>query len=101
MAALASIATPAVLVDRTKVAANIRAMQAVCDAHGVELRPHVKTHKMVEVARQQLAAGARGFTCAKLGEAEALLPSGMRGVFVAHSLVDSGQAPRVAADRKG
>ena len=97
MPALNAIATPAVLVDRAKVAANLRAMQAVCDAHHVELRPHVKTHKMVEVARQQIAAGAQGFTCAKLGEAEALLSSGMRSVFVAHSLVDSGQAPRVAA----
>jgi D-serine deaminase-like pyridoxal phosphate-dependent protein len=97
MTALTAIATPAVLVDRAKVAANVRAMQAVCDVHGVELRPHLKTHKMVEVARQQLAAGARGFTCAKLGEAEAMLPAGMRAMFVAHSLVDSGQAPRVAA----
>ncbi len=94
---LATIATPAVLVDRAKLAANIRAMQATCDAHGVELRPHIKTHKMVAVARQQLAAGARGLTCAKLGEAEAILPSGVRSIFVAHSLVDPGQAPRLAA----
>ncbi len=97
MTALAAIATPAVLVDRVKLAANIRDMQAVCDQHGVELRPHIKTHKMVAVARQQLAAGARGLTCAKLGEAEAMLPSGVRNLFVAHSLVDPGQAPRIAA----
>ena len=97
---LATIATPAVLVDRAKLAANIRAMQATCDAHGVELRPHIKTHKMVAVARQQLAAGARGLTCAKLGEAEAILPSGVRSIFVAHSLVDPGQAPRLAARRQ-
>jgi D-serine deaminase-like pyridoxal phosphate-dependent protein len=72
-------------------------MQAHCDRYGVELRPHIKTHKMVAVARQQLAAGARGLTCAKLGEAEAMLPSGVRSLFVAHSLVDPGQAPRIAA----
>jgi D-serine deaminase-like pyridoxal phosphate-dependent protein len=94
---LAALATPAVLVDRAKLAANIRDMQAVCDRHGVELRPHIKTHKMVAVARQQLAAGARGFACAKLGEAEAMLPSGGRSIFVAHSLVDPGQALRIAA----
>ncbi len=94
---LADIPTPSILVDRTRVAANIRSMQAVCDAHGVELRPHIKTHKMVAVAKQQLAAGAKGLTCAKLGEAEAMLPSGVRSIFVAHSLVDPGQAPRVAA----
>ncbi len=92
-----ALPTPAVLVHRDKVAANIRRMQATCDAHGVELRPHIKTHKMVAVARLQLAAGARGLTCAKLGEAEAMLPSGVREIFIAHSLVDPGKAPRLAA----
>ena len=97
MPTLATLATPAVLVDRTKLAANIRGLQAACDAQRIELRPHIKTHKMVAVAKQQLAAGARGLTCAKLGEAEAMLPSGVRSLFVAHSLVDPGQAPRIAA----
>ena len=94
---LDELSTPLVLVDRTRVAANIRSMQAVCDAHLVELRPHIKTHKMVAVARQQLEAGARGLTCAKLGEAEAMLPSGVRSLFIAHSLVDVRLAPRLAA----
>jgi len=97
MPTLATLPTPAVLVDRAKLAANIRSMQAVCDEQRIELRPHIKTHKMVAVARQQLAAGARGLTCAKLGEAEAMLPSGVRSIFLAHSLVDPGQAPRIAA----
>lgn len=97
MSTLATLATPAVLLDRARLAANIREMQAVCDQHGVELRPHIKTHKMVAVARQQLAAGARGLTCAKLGEAEVMLSSGVRSLFLAHSLVDPGQAPRIAA----
>ena len=97
MDTLDALATPSVLVDRAKLNANIRSMQAICDEHRVELRPHMKTHKMVEVARLQLAAGARGLTCAKLGEAEAMLPSGVRSIFVAHSLVDRRQAGRIAA----
>lgn len=97
MNSLDSLPTPAVLLDRTRLDANIRSMQAACDAHGIELHPHLKTHKMVEVARRQLAAGARGLTCAKLGEAEAILPSGVREIFVAHSLVDPGQAGRISA----
>lgn len=97
MPTFASLPTPSILVDRVRLAANIQSMQAHCDRHGVELRPHIKTHKMVAVARQQLAAGARGLTCAKLGEAEAMLPSGVRSIFVAHSLVDPGQARRIAA----
>ena len=89
--------TPSILVDRTRLTANLRSLQTACDAGGVELRPHIKTHKMVAVARQQLALGARGLTCAKLGEAEAMLPSGVRSLFVAHSLVDLRQAPRINA----
>jgi len=91
------VPTPSVLVDRARLAANIRSMQAACDAAGIELRPHIKTHKMVTIARQQLAAGAAGLTCAKLGEAEAMLPAAARSVFIAHSLVDPRQAPRLAA----
>lgn len=88
--------TPSVLIDHTRLEKNIRAMQAACDAAGIELRPHIKTHKLVPVAKLQLAAGARGLTCAKLGEAEAMLPSGVRSIFVAHSLVDPRQAGRIA-----
>jgi len=95
--AFSDLPTPSVLVDGAKLAANINAMQEVCDAHGVELRPHIKTHKMVEVARRQLAAGARGLTCAKVGEAEAMLPSGVKEIFIANSLVGRGLAPRLAA----
>lgn len=97
MATLDSLATPAILVDRAKLAVNIRSMQSACDAAGIELRPHMKTHKMVEVARQQLAAGAKGLTCAKVGEAEAMLPSGVKEIFIANSLVGRGLAPRLAA----
>jgi D-serine deaminase-like pyridoxal phosphate-dependent protein len=93
----AALPTPAILLDRAKLAANLQSMQRACDAHGVELRPHMKTHKMVEVAQQQLATGAKGLTCAKLGEAEAMLPSGVQEIFLAHSLADPGQAPRIAA----
>lgn len=91
------LTTPAVLVDRVRTERNIRAMQAHCDAHGVELRPHVKTHKMIEIARRQVAAGAKGLVAAKLGEAEALLQAQPKEFFIAYSLVDPAQAPRVAA----
>jgi D-serine deaminase-like pyridoxal phosphate-dependent protein len=94
---LDDLATPAVVIDRAKLRHIIGSMQAVCDAHKVEMRPHIKTHKMVEVAKLQLAAGARGLTCAKIGEAEAILPSGVRELFIAYSLVDSRQARRLAA----
>ena len=91
--------TPALLVDEARLDANISAMQVLCDSHEVELRPHIKTHKCVEIARRQLRAGAAGLTCAKVGEAEAILPAfdgaKRREIFIAHSLVDPHLAPRL------
>lgn len=87
--------TPALVIDLDRLERNIARMQDLCTTHGVELWPHIKTHKMVEVARRQLAAGAAGLTCAKLSEAEAVLPSGTRRVFLAHSLAGREKAPRL------
>src|SRR5256714_13444011 len=63
---------------------NIRQMQERCRGWGVELRPHVKTHKIPEIARMQLEAGAIGITVAKVGEAE-VLPGD--DVLIAYPLV--------------
>jgi D-serine deaminase-like pyridoxal phosphate-dependent protein len=87
--------TPRLLLDVDCMDRNIRNMQAVCDKHGVALWPHIKTHKMVEVARRQLEAGAKGLTCAKIGEALAMLPSGVRRIFLAYGILDPLQGPRL------
>lgn len=94
---LNELATPAVVIDIDRMQRNILRMQEHCNRYGVQLWPHIKTHKMVEVARMQLEAGATGLTCAKLGEAEALLPSGVKRAFIAHSLIDPLLAPRIRA----
>ena len=64
--------TPALYVDLDVLERNIARMQEQCRAWGVALRPHVKTHKIAEIAQMQLNAGAIGITVAKLGEAEVL-----------------------------
>lgn len=97
MTHLDELFTPSILVLEDRMETNLRAMQQACDDAGLELRPHIKTHKLVPAARRQLALGAKGLTCAKLGEAEAMLPSGVRRIFIANSLVDLRQAPRIAA----
>lgn len=94
--------TPALLVDLDRLDANIAAMQTACEAGQTQLRPHIKTHKMLPVARRQLKAGAAGLTCAKLGEAEIMVRAfegheGPRELFVAHSLADVNHAPRLRA----
>ena len=89
--------TPAIVIDLDRLERNLARMQGICDRHGVELRPHIKTHKMVEVARRQLSGGAAGLTCAKLSEAEAMLPAEPKSLFIAHSLVDAAKASRLRA----
>jgi len=64
--------TPALYVDLDVLERNIARMQEQCRAWGVALRPHVKTHKIAEIAQMQLDAGAIGITVAKVGEAEVL-----------------------------
>jgi len=64
--------TPALYVDLDVLENNIARMQQQCRAWGVALRPHVKTHKIREIAQMQLDAGAIGITVAKVGEAEVL-----------------------------
>jgi D-serine deaminase-like pyridoxal phosphate-dependent protein len=64
--------TPALYVDLDVLERNIARMQEQCRAWGVALRPHVKTHKIPEIAQMQLDAGAIGITVAKVGEAEVL-----------------------------
>jgi D-serine deaminase-like pyridoxal phosphate-dependent protein len=64
--------TPALYVDLDVLERNIARMQEHCRAWGVALRPHVKTHKIAEIAKLQLDAGAIGITVAKVGEAEVL-----------------------------
>lgn len=89
--------TPSILIDVDRMEGNIRRMQNVCTEHGVQLWPHIKTHKCVEILKRQLAAGAAGITCAKIGEAEAMLPSGVKRIFVAHSIVAPEAGPRLRA----
>ena len=64
--------TPALYIDLDVLERNIARMQEQCRTWGVALRPHVKTHKIPEIALLQLAAGAIGITVAKVGEAEVL-----------------------------
>ena len=83
--------TPALYVDLDGLERNIARMQEQCRDWGVGLRPHVKTHKIPEIARMQLDAGAIGITVAKIGEAE-VLPGD--DVLVAYPLVKA-KLPRL------
>jgi len=77
------IDTPAMVIDETIMQTNIDKMQSLASSLGVALRPHIKTHKTPRIALRQIAAGAVGITCAKLGEAEAMVDGGIHDVLIA------------------
>jgi D-serine deaminase-like pyridoxal phosphate-dependent protein len=64
-----SLETPAVLVDLSRLDANVVRMASYAKQHSLALRPHIKTHKSTTVAAQQIARGAAGLTCATPAEA--------------------------------
>ena len=98
---LASIDTPAPLVDLDRLERNVARVAHYASTHGLALRPHVKTHKSPRVAAAQVEAGAAGLTCATPREAE-VMQSASGNLLVAYPPVDPGRARRIArleADR--
>ena len=93
----AKLNTPALLLDLDALDRNIERMAAHCRRTGQALRPHAKTHKSIEVARRQIAAGAVGQCCATLGEAEVLAGAGIPGVLVTSPVVGPGRTARLVA----
>jgi D-serine deaminase-like pyridoxal phosphate-dependent protein len=93
---IADLPTPQVLVDRTRLIENINRIQTLADAAGVVLRPHAKTHKSAAIARWQIARGAAGICCAKVGEAEVFADAGIASIRIPYP-VDSRNAGRVLA----
>jgi D-serine deaminase-like pyridoxal phosphate-dependent protein len=93
---LDDIPTPALVVDLEVVERNVRRWQAQTTAGGARFRPHVKTHKTLELARLQLQAGACGITVAKVSEAEVYVAAGFEDVVVAYPVVAEEAARRLA-----
>jgi D-serine deaminase-like pyridoxal phosphate-dependent protein len=89
--------TPVLTADLDAVERNIARMQRYCDEHGLALRPHIKTHKLPEIARLQLAAGAHGITCQKLGEAEVFAAAGFDDILLSFPLIGEQKIARLRA----
>jgi len=87
--------TPALLIDLPAMTRNIERMAAFAKARGINLRPHVKTHKSVEIARRQVAAGAIGVSCVTLGEAEVMVQGGIPGVLITSPAVTPSKISRL------
>lgn len=72
--------TPALLIDLKILEKNLASMQAKATALGVALRPHIKTHKSLEIGRKQAALGARGITVSTFFEAQRFAEAGFNDI---------------------
>lgn len=88
--------TPALVIDLPAFERNLAAMAEWARGKGLKLRPHAKTHKSGEIARRQIAAGAVGICCAKLGEAEALAAEGISDILITSPVVSIQAVQRIA-----
>lgn len=87
--------TPSLIIDENKMQKNIEKMAAIARKSGVQLRPHIKTHKIPEIAKRQIDAGAQGITAAKVSEAEVMAEHGINDIFVAYPIVTESKIERV------
>src|SRR6185295_7767834 len=97
----ARLQTPPLVIDLDAFERNVAKMVAHAKKSGIGLRPHAKTHKSAEIARRQIAAGANGICCAKLGEAEALAAAGIDSILVTSPVVSAAGIARVMALNAG
>jgi D-serine deaminase-like pyridoxal phosphate-dependent protein len=97
MTSVNDVPTPAVLIDVDVLERNIARMAERARAAGARLRPHGKTHKLLEVGRLQLAAGAGGLSLAKTSEAEVFAAAGFDDIFVAYPVVGADKGRRLLA----
>ncbi len=84
---ISRLSTPAPVVDEDVVAINIGRVQRYMDEIGVSFRPHVKTHKIPRLAKQQLDAGAKGITCQKLSEAMVFADAGCDDILLTFNII--------------
>lgn len=87
--------TPAVLIDYEKLKKNIESMSSFARQYGIALRPHIKTHKMIELAQWQMQEGAVGITAAKLGEAEVMAGQGIHDILIAYPILGESKLQRL------
>lgn len=87
--------TPSYLVDLDIMERNITNMANHCRDIGIPLRVHTKSHKIPEIAHRQIAAGAIGVVCQKLGDAEVMVAAGINDILIPYNLVGRHKVERL------
>lgn len=84
------VETPSLMLDLAQLTSNIAAMSESARSKAVDLRPHAKTHKSIQIADLQIEAGAVGITVATVSEAEAFAGHGIDDIFIAYPVLPIG-----------
>ena len=92
-----TLLTPALVIDREAMERNIAKMNGILEGTSMKLYPHYKSHKCPAIAHLQLARGAAGITCAKLGEALDLAEAGIPNIVIANQVVQKEKLSVLAA----
>jgi D-serine deaminase-like pyridoxal phosphate-dependent protein len=87
--------TPVAVVDLDRLEHNIQGLQTYLDLHSIKNWPHIKTHKIPTIAQKQIAAGAAGITCQKLGEAESMAREGLQNIFLPYNIIGPAKLNRL------
>ena len=87
--------TPALLADLDVMERNISDMASHCRDLGISLRVHAKSHKIPEIAHKQIAAGAIGVVCQKVGEAEVMVEGGINDILIPYNIVGPRKVERL------
>lgn len=90
-----SIDTPALLLNKETMEQNLNDIVQFARKHHVAYRPHIKTHKSVEIAKKQLDAGAVGVTVATVGEAEVMAKNGIDDILLAFPIFNEEKLERI------
>jgi D-serine deaminase-like pyridoxal phosphate-dependent protein len=94
--AVTDVDTPALILDLDRFEGNLARLMSAIQGRGIRVRPHAKSHKCVEIARRQMAAGAIGICCQKTSEAEPFLAGGISDVLISNEVVGDRKTVQLA-----
>ncbi len=92
---LFDLETPCVIVDHGKLIENIKFMQNIANENSVFLRPHIKAHKCLRMAKIQIEEGAIGVTASKTDEAIVFIEGGIKSITVAYPIINKDKLDRL------
>ena len=90
-----NIDTPGLLLDIDQLEKNIKNIVDFAKEYNVDYRPHIKTHKSINIAKKQIEHGAIGITVATVGEAEVMSQGGIKDILVAYPIATTEKLERI------